>query len=210
MAPVDDRSDLLSGADGLSRCWWAGEDRLMRSYHDLEWARGPRDERSLFERLALEAFQAGLSWRIVLERREDLRAAFADFDPLAVAALSAHDIADVLAQPRVIRNDAKVRAIVSNARVLLQLHAEGGGLRTLTEEVLATAEPLQGAVPTVRADVPAHTPASLALARRLKRAGWRFVGPTTAYAYLQAVGWVDDHLAGCHARVPPQVATPLR
>jgi len=202
--------DLVRGTDGSSRCWWAAGSPLLERYHDDEWARGPRDEQGLFERLSLEAFQAGLSWRIVLERRESLRSAFAGFDPVAVATFDAHDVAEILSRPGVIRNHAKVAAIVSNAQVLLKLHAEGHGLRALTEEVLAGATPQQRTVPSRRAEVPAHTPVSTALARRLKCLGWRFVGPTTAYAYLQAAGWVDDHLAGCHARTSPQTARRLR
>jgi DNA-3-methyladenine glycosylase I len=208
-------TDLVVGPDGLARCWWAGTGALMASYHDHEWGRGPRDERSLYERLSLEAFQAGLSWRVVLERREQLRKAFAGFDPIAVATFTDEDVRRVLATPGTIRNLAKVRAIVSNAQLLLRLHAEGSGLGALTEEVLAAevlaaAELRSAAVPTSRSDVPAHTPTSVALARRLRAIGWRFVGPTTAYAYLQAVGWVDDHLAGCHVRETPGSTTPLR
>lgn len=210
--------DLVRGGDGLLRCWWAGGSELLECYHDEEWGRGPRDERGLFERLSLEAFQAGLSWRIVLERRTALREALAGFDPGAVARLDAADIDAILERPGVIRNRAKVAAVVANARVLLDLHASGSGLRAITDEVLAAdaaaadAEHI-GARPRRRADVPAHTPTSGALARRLRAHGWRFVGPTTAYAYLQAAGWVDDHLVGCHARARADAtdhAAPLR
>lgn len=210
--------DLLRGDDGLLRCWWAGGSTLLERYHDEEWGRGPRDERGLFERLSLEAFQAGLSWRIVLERRTALREALVGFDPAAVARLDAADVDAVLDRPGVIRNRAKVAAIVANARVLLDLHAAGSGLRAITdavvaEDVTATDIPSVGAPPRRRTDVPSHTPASDALARRLRAHGWRFVGPTTAYAYLQAAGWVDDHLAGCHARTGADTsghAAPLR
>lgn len=210
--------DLVRGDDGLLRCWWAGGSTLLERYHDEEWGRGPRDERGLFERLSLEAFQAGLSWRIVLERRTALREALADFDPAAVARLDAAGIDAILDRPGVIRNRAKVAAIVANARVLLDLHAAGSGLRPITDEVLAADVAAAGAIeagprPSRRTDVPAHTPASDALARRLRAHGWRFVGPTTAYAYLQAAGWVDDHLLGCHARADAHAtedAAPLR
>jgi len=202
MGPEQDAPDLVTGADGLQRCWWAAATPLLEAYHDVEWAQGPRDERSLFERLSLEAFQAGLSWRTVLERRAQLRSAFADFDPATVAALTASDLPRLLAMPGMIRNRAKVAAIVENARILLDLHTAGSDLRTITDEVLAAADPGRTA-PTRRADVPASTEASAALADRLRASGWRFIGPTTAYAYLQAVGWVDDHLVGCHARRGP-------
>ncbi len=191
--------DLVLGSDGRPRCWWAGGSTLLERYHDEEWARGPRDEQGLFERLSLEAFQAGLSWKIVLERRDALRDAFHGFEPTAVAAMSVDDTEDVLARPGTIRNRAKVTAIVANAGLLVALHDRGLGLAQLTEDVVA-AVPLDATPPQRRADVPATTPASEALAHRLRSLGWRFVGPTTAYAYLQAVGWADDHLTGCVAR----------
>jgi len=195
MAP----SDLVRGTDGRSRCWWAGGSTLLERYHDEEWARGPRDEQGLFERLCLEAFQAGLSWRIVLERRDALRDAFHGFAPRAVATMGSTGIERVLTLPGTIRNRAKVTAIVANAGRLVALHDRGLGLRRLTDDVVAEV-PLDTAPPRRRADVPATTPTSELLARRLRALGWRFVGPTTAYAYLQAVGWVDDHLTGCLAR----------
>jgi DNA-3-methyladenine glycosylase I len=202
--------DLVTGTDGLRRCWWSTATPLLQDYHDLEWGRGPRDERALFERMSLEAFQAGLSWRIVLERRTCLRAGLADFDPVRVAALTEADMDLLLELPGMIRNRSKIAAIVSNARILLDLHGEGSGLRTITEQVLAAQDVARRGAPTRRADVPAMTEGSIALARRLRASGWRFVGPTTAYAYLQAVGWVDDHLAGCHARRHPGgTAAPL-
>ena len=202
--------DLARGADGRLRCWWAAGSPLLERYHDQEWARGPRDEHGLFERLSLEAFQAGLSWRIVLERRPALRAALAGFAPERVARLSEGDIERAMSDPGVIRNRAKVEAIVSNARVLVQLHADGIGLRAVTEEILGDARTTPSAPPLHRTDVPAHTSASAELARRLRALGWRFIGPTTAYAYLQAVGWVDDHLAGCHVRSTEGPDGPLR
>jgi DNA-3-methyladenine glycosylase I len=209
MAGAGTPQDLVTGPDGLARCWWAAATPLLEAYHDDEWARGPRDEHALFERLSLEAFQAGLSWRIVLERRATLRAAFADFDPAAVAGMRDAEVAGLMALPGMIRNRAKITAVVSNARVLLELHGAGSGLRAVTEEVLTAAASAPGAVPARRTDVPASTDGSAALARDLRSRGWRFIGPTTAYAYLQAVGWVDDHLAGCHARGRPTDARTL-
>jgi DNA-3-methyladenine glycosylase I len=210
MDPGSADADLIVGPDGLARCWWAAASSLMAGYHDDEWGRGPRDERSLYERLSLEAFQAGLSWRIILERREQLRRAFAGFEPGAVAAYDEDDVVRVLSTPGTIRNLAKVRAVVTNAEVLLRLHREGSGLGAITTEVLAEVGSQPAGAPVRRSDVPAHTPTSVALARRLKACGWRFVGPTTAYAYLQAAGWVDDHLIGCHARGAQGSATTLR
>ena len=195
-----DLSDLTEGEDGLLRCWWASSTDRMARYHDEEWGRGPRGERSLFERLSLEALQAGLSWRIVLERRTALRSAFLGFSPEYLAGLTDAEVERILDAPGTIRNRAKVTAIVRNAGVLLDLHAQGTGLRELTEDVLTTHPPAPVEPPRRRAEVPTTTDASTELARRLRRIGWGFVGPTTAYAYLQAVGWVDDHLVGCHAR----------
>jgi DNA-3-methyladenine glycosylase I len=189
---------LVLGPDGRRRCWWADGHPAMVRYHDTEWGCGARDEQALFERLALEAFQAGLSWRTVLLRRDRLREAFADFSPEAVARFDAAHVERLLADPGLIRNRAKITAVVHNAQVLLDLHTAGTGLGDITAEACA-AHPGPAARPVRRADVPASSPASTALSARLRALGWRFVGPTTAYAYLQASGWVDDHLAGCHA-----------
>lgn len=203
---------LVTGADGRRRCWWASGSPLLERYHDVEWGRGPRDDRGLFERLSLEAFQAGLSWRLVLERREALRAAFAGFDPERLARTGGTTAAvdRILDAPGMIRNRAKVAAVLTNARVLRSLHAAGTTLATLTEQALADRPPADGPPPRHRDDVPSRSPASELLAARLRAQGWRFVGPTTAYAYLQAAGWVDDHLVGCHARPTPRPHKDLR
>ncbi len=195
--------DVVVGADGVARCWWAAATPQLARYHDTEWGRGPHDEPGLFERLCLEAFQAGLSWRLVLERRAALRTALDGFEPARLAARDPADVDVLLAAPGMIRNRAKVTAVLANARVLVRLHADGTGLGPLTEEVLAAVPPPPRPAPVRRTDVPAATATSAALARRLRDAGWRFVGPTTAYAYLQAGGWVDDHLAACAARRAP-------
>jgi len=195
VAGVDD--GLVLGPDGRPRCWWADGHPAMVRYHDTEWGRGARDEQALFERLALEAFQAGLSWRTVLLRRDRLREAFEGFSPEAVARFDAARVERLLADRGLIRNRAKVTSVVHNARVLLDLHAAGVGLGALTDAACA-AHPGPPARPVRRADVPATSAASTELAAGLRRSGWRFVGPTTAYAYLQATGWVDDHVAGCH------------
>lgn len=200
---------LVRGTDGRARCWWAADSILLERYHDHEWGHGPTDENGLFERLCLEAFQAGLSWRLVLERREALRSAFLGFDPLGIARFTEADIDRVLTRPGVIRNRMKVAAIVHNASVLIGLHAMGSGLAAITSEVIADVPIGTAPRPRERADVPSSTMTSAAFARRLRRAGWRFIGPVTAYAYLQAAGWVDDHLLGCVAAVP-QPVPPLR
>jgi DNA-3-methyladenine glycosylase I len=196
----DAGDSIVVGQDGRPRCWWARGDDAMVAYHDTEWGRGPRDERALFERLSLEAFQAGLSWRTVLLRRDRLREAFFDFRPEAVARIDGLHVERLLDDPTLIRNRSKVTAVVHNAHVLLELHAAGLGLRSLTDEV-CRAHQAPRRRPDRRRDVPASSPASSELAARLRRSDWRFVGPTTAYAYLQAAGWVDDHVTGCHVRL---------
>ncbi len=185
----------LPGPDGVLRCPWAAtgpED--YRRYHDAEWGRPVRDERGLYERLSLEGFQAGLSWLTVLRKREALREAFAGFDPEVVARYGEPEVARMLADARLIRSPPKLRAVVAGARAVLALRERLGGLPGLVAEAVA---PGPAAAPTTTADVPASTPGSAALARALKAHGAAFVGPVTAYALLQACGFVDDHLAGC-------------
>jgi DNA-3-methyladenine glycosylase I len=198
--------DLVRGEDGALRCWWAAGTPDLERYHDLEWGRGGRDEGALFERLSLEAFQSGLSWRIVLERRDALRESFAGFDAERVARFTDRDVDRLMMDERIIRNRAKITAVIHNAGLLGRLHAQGIHLRDLTEAAVASSTPSirtgegSGQGPERRQDVPATSPASAQLARDLRRLGWRFIGPTTAHAYLQAAGWVDEHLLGCHAR----------
>jgi len=199
-APMEPPTDLSEGEDGLLRCWWAAGSPALERYHDLEWGRGARDERSLFERLSLETLQSGLSWRLVLERREALRETFAGFDPRLLARRSEADIERMLATPGTIRNRAKVAAIVHNAGVHVELWSRGSGLADLTEGVLTATPTRERPAPEDRTQVPASTPTSHALAQELRAVGWRFIGPVTAYAYLQATGWVDDHLRRCTAR----------
>jgi DNA-3-methyladenine glycosylase I len=189
---------VLPGPDGELRCPWAlaglPDDPRYLDYHDEEWGRPLHGDVALFERLCLEAFQSGLSWITVLRKRPAFRAAFAGFDPSFVAAFGEEDVARLLAEPGIIRNGAKVRAVIGNARALRALQ-DGG--RTLDELVWSHAPSAKRPRPTDTAHVPARTPESVALASELRGAGFRFVGPTTAYALMQACGLVDDHLAGC-------------
>jgi len=191
--PADDPADDPAGPVPF-RCFGTG-DPLYEAYHDTEWGRPVHGDRELYERLSLEAFQSGLSWITVLRRRETFRAAFAGFDPEVVAGFGDDDVARLLADPGIIRNRLKVEAVVANARAVLAL-AGAGGLSELVWSHAPAARP----APVSPADVPATTPESVALARALKAAGFRFVGPTTAYAAMQACGLVDDHLAHCPAR----------
>jgi DNA-3-methyladenine glycosylase I len=182
---------LVVGADGLARCPWGLSDPLYVDYHDNEWGRPVRDEHGLFERVSLEAFQSGLSWLTILRKRPAFRSAFADFDPLVVAGFTAADVDRLLTDAGIVRNRSKIEATIANARVVTALD------RPLAE-LLWSFAPARRPRPATSADVPAVTPESTALAKDLRRLGFRFVGPTTAYALMQATGMVDDHLDGCH------------
>jgi DNA-3-methyladenine glycosylase I len=183
---------LTAEPDGRPRCAWATSAPEYVAYHDEEWGRPEHDSRALFEKLCLEAFQSGLSWLTILRKRPAFRAAFADFEPAAVAAFGDADRARLLADAGIVRNRAKIDAAIANARAVLALDAP------LAELVWSFAPPPRPR-PASPAGVPASTPESAALAKALKARGLRFVGPTTAYALLQACGLVDDHLAGCSA-----------
>jgi len=178
----------------VTRCWGDG-DPLMSDYHDTEWGRPVRSEQGLFEKVCLEAFQAGLSWRTVLARREGLRAAFGGFDPEACAALAEGDLDRLLAADGMLRNRAKILAVGRNARATLALRDSGG----LVELIWSHAPPAAPA-PATPAEVPAVTPASTVLAKALRSSGFTFVGPTTCYALMQADGLVDDHFVSCPVR----------
>lgn len=177
------------------RCFGTG-DPLYAAYHDDEWGVPVHDEHALFERLSLESFQSGLAWITILRKRPAFRAAFADFDPVVVARFGDDDVARLLADAGIVRNRAKIDATIANARAALALHDAG---RTL-DEVLWSHAPEPRPRPRTWAEVPGRTLQSAALARELKGLGFRFVGPTTAYAAMQACGLVDDHLADCTVR----------
>ncbi|CAL9458930.1 DNA-3-methyladenine glycosylase 1 [Streptomyces sp. enrichment culture] len=184
------------GPDGAPRCPWALSTADYVTYHDEEWGRPVHGDDALFERLSLEAFQSGLSWITILRRRPGFRAAFAEFKIDAVAEFTGEDRERLLADPGIIRNRAKIDATLANARVLA-----GWAPGELDELIWSHApDPAGRPVPRTLADVPPVTPESTALAKALKKRGLRFVGPTTAYALMQACGLVDDHLADCVAR----------
>ncbi|MDP9444993.1 MAG: DNA-3-methyladenine glycosylase I [Actinomycetota bacterium] len=185
---------VVPGPDGRPRCPWGLGAADYVAYHDTEWGRPVRDDRGLFERLTLEAFQSGLSWLTILRKRSAFRAAFAGFDPEAVAAYGESDRDRLLADRGIVRNAAKIDATILNARAVLVLDVPLSAL-------LWSFAPPRRARPRRAGDVPAASAESAAMARELKRRGFAFVGPTTAYALMQATGMVDDHLAGCW--VPP-------
>ena len=179
----------------LVRCW-PTSDPLYIAYHDDEWGRPVRDERRLLERLCLEGFQSGLSWLTILRKRENFRAAFAGFDPERVARFDADDVERLMADAGIVRNRSKIEATIANARATAALHDAGETL----DELLWSFAPSPQPPPRSLRDMPASTADSKALARELKRRGFRFVGPTTAYALMQATGIVNDHIADCIVR----------
>jgi DNA-3-methyladenine glycosylase I len=186
------------GPDGLLRCPWALGPEDYLAYHDDEWGRPVHGDVGLYERLTLEAFQSGLSWLTILRKRAAFRRAFAGFDAAVVAAYSAADVDRLLADPGVVRNRAKIVAAVTNARAVMSLRERGGA--DAFDQLVWSHRPEPRPAPTSLAEVPALTPASVALAKDLKRHGFVFVGPTTAYATMQAAGLVNDHLADCFTR----------
>jgi len=187
-------SDVVVGDDGLARFPWGDRPEDYRVYHDGEWGRPVRDQQGLYERMSLEAFQSGLSWLTILRKRDGFRHAFADFDASAVAGFGAGDVERLLGDSAIVRNRAKIEATIANARAILELDG------SLSELLWSFAPDGDQAAPKTLADIPSRTPESAAMARELKRRGFRFVGPTTAYALMQATGMVDDHLADCHVR----------
>jgi len=179
------------------RCPWATSTPDYLAYHDEEWGRPVTDDRGLYERLTLEAFQSGLSWLTILRKRPAFRAAFADFDAEAVAGFGEHDVARLMADAGIVRNRAKIDAAIANARALAELHDAG---ETLSALVWAARPEPDPPAPAGVGDVPPFTDASKGLAKELKRRGFRFLGPTTVYAAMQACGVVNDHLATCVVR----------
>lgn len=192
-----DNPDLVMGDDGLARPAWAATDPLLREYYDTEWGMPVRDERGVFERVSLEAFQSGLSWATILRKRPAFRDAFAGFDPDAVAGFGEADVDRLLADARIVRNRAKVLATITNARATVRLRdTVDGGLAGLVWSYRPESTPR----PHRFADIPTQSEQSVALAGNLKRRGFRFVGPTTMYALMEAIGIIDTHLVGSHRR----------
>lgn len=191
-------SAAVAEDDGRSRCDWAQmQSQLYRDYHDQEWGRVLRGRAALFERMSLEAFQSGLSWLIILRKRDNFRKAFDGFNIKKVAAYTDRDVARLMADEGIVRNRAKIEATISNARAVADLDVD-------LSDLLWSYAPPSRPRPKTLADVPSITPESQAMAKDLKKRGFRFVGPTTAYALMQATGMVDDHIASCW--VPPTAA----
>lgn len=190
-------NDVEIGPDGLGRCSWAPSTPELQEYHDSEWGLPVLDDDGLFERICLEAFQCGLSWLTILRKREAFRRGFAEFEIETVAGFGDEDVARLLADPGIVRNRSKIVASIENARRSQEVIAELGSLAQLIWSYLPPALPAPGSF----SDVPTVTPESEALAKELKRRGFRFLGPTTVCALMQACGLINAHLDGCHARV---------
>lgn len=190
-----DPQGIILGDDGLARPVWASADPLLREYYDTEWGLPVRDEHGLYERISLEAFQAGLSWVTILRKRPAFRAAFADFIPDTVAAFTEADVERLLQDPGIVRNRLKIRAAITNARATIALREEGGLV-----DFVWQFQPSSTPAPVTYADVPTQSPESAALSKALRKKGFAFVGPTTMFALMEAIGMVDTHLVDSHRR----------
>ncbi len=191
---------ITRGEDGIARCWWPGDDPLYRRYHDNEWGRPVEDDRRLFEKLSLECFQSGLSWLTILRKRESFRKAFRDFDVESVARFGARSVGRLMADAGIVRNRSKIEATINNARRCSELAYEFGSLAAFVWSF----EPDPASRPRVIDHATlietTSSPEAKALSAELKRRGWTFVGPTTVYSFMEAVGLVNDHLEGCDTR----------
>jgi DNA-3-methyladenine glycosylase I len=186
---------MRASTDAKNRCGWCGDDPLYVAYHDTEWGVPEHDGRALWEKLILDGFQAGLSWITILRKRDAFRAAFAGFDPEAIAEWGADDVARLLADPGIVRHRGKIEATITNARAYLDLGGPDAFAAFLWRYV--DGRPLQNDWPDLTA-VPAFTPLSEKVSKDLKQAGFRFCGPTITYAWMQATGLVNDHVISCH------------
>ena len=188
-------SDLVTGPDGLARPAWAAASQQLMDYYDTEWGMPVTNEHGLFERLSLEGFQSGLSWAVILSKREGFRRAFASFDPERVALFTEADFERLMNDESIVRNKLKIRATIANAEAALMLRDEGG-----LADFIWSFKPAQTPRPRTLAEIPTQSPESVQLARELKKRGFKFVGPTTMFALMEAVGIVDTHLLGSHRR----------
>lgn len=184
----------MSRNTAIHRCSWAEGDPLMREYHDTEWGVPERDGRALWEALALDGFQAGLSWVTILRKRGAFREEFRGFDPRVVSEMGEKDIVHALANPGIVRSRAKIEATIASARAYMKMEANGESFSTFAWSFVGNAPA------RIRGDVPAKTPLSETISMELKKRGFKFVGPTTVYAWMQATGLVNDHVSGCFRR----------
>jgi DNA-3-methyladenine glycosylase I len=190
--------NLVPGDDDHARCWWGTSTLDYVDYHDKEWGFGVDDDHRLFEKLCLEGFQSGLSWLTILRKRENFRAAFAGFDPHLVADFDEHDVDRLLSDPGIVRHQGKIRSTINNASRALEMIDEFGSIAAYMWPHATFGDP-----PT---EIPPTTAVSTAISKDLKKRGWTFVGPTTVYAFMQAMGLVNDHLEGCWVRARSEQA----
>lgn len=195
---MDDKPSLITGDDQKNRCWWCGDDPLYVRYHDEEWGHHVTDDFRLFEKICLEGFQSGLSWITILRKRDNFRAAFDDFDFNKIALYTEQDVNRLLLNAGIIRHRGKIEATINNAARALDLLQEYQNLY----DYFYSFKPKNHTPPKTRKDVQSTCNEAKLLSRDLKKRGWKFVGPTTAYAFMQAMGLVNDHVRGCH--VSPQ------
>ena len=191
---------LFAGADGAHRCFWCEASPAYQHYHDHEWGFPVTDDRRLFEKICLEGFQAGLSWLTILNKRENFRRGFANFEAERVVRFNALDVERLLADAGIVRHRGKIESTLNNAQRVIELRAEFGSLAAYAwgYEPPAASRPQRMTLEAARAQV--TSPESIAMSKDLKKRGWSFVGPTTVYAFMQAMGLVNDHLEGCHMR----------
>lgn len=186
---------IVVGDDGLARPVWASVDPMLRDYYDTEWGMPVRDEQGMYERISLEAFQAGLSWATILRKRPAFRAAFDDFDPDLVARYGETEVERLMVDAGIVRNRAKILAAITNANATIRLREKGG-----LAEFVWSFQPAETPAPHTFAEIPTKSPESLALSKALRKEGFAFVGPTTMYALMEATGVIDTHLVGSHRR----------
>jgi len=196
----EDVDGVAIGSDGRPRCWWPGDDELYRRYHDEEWGRPVADDHRLFEKLCLEGFQSGLSWLTILRKRENFRRAFAGFDPEKIARFDEQDADRLLTDPGIVRHRGKIEAVLNNARRCLELIDKEGSLAAFVWRFEPDAASRPPRITKSAVCAMSTTRESTALSKELRKRGWAFVGPTTAYAFMQSMGLVDDHMEGCWVR----------
>ncbi len=185
---------IVIGSDSKTRCWWCGDDEQYMRYHDEEWGKPMHDDTRLFEKICLEGFQSGLSWLTILRKRENFRKAFQEFNINKVAKFDNDDIEKLLQNEGIIRHRGKIEATINNAQRAIELIEETGSL----SNYFWSFKPESHTLPGIKEDIVSQTPESKALSKDLKKRGWKFVGPTTAYAFMQSMGMVNDHINGCH------------
>jgi len=198
---MNDTAGLFTGADGVPRCRWCQASPAYQHYHDHEWGRPVTDDRRLFEKLCLEGFQAGLSWLTILNKREAFRRAFAEFDAERIVRFDASDVARLLADPGIVRHRGKIESTINNAARVMELRKEFGSLAGYAWRFPADPASRPGRITPESMQGLTTSAESIAMSKDLKKRGWTFVGPTTVYAFMQAMGLVNDHYEGCHVRL---------